>query len=111
MPFTSFTFAAIAGNQAETLLTVESGILDSVMLGNERPDTGNAEFYGQVLLVSTDAPAPVPIAILASGYFGASVYIGWTGNLPMEPTYAVLARIFSESASPVRCTIGTHGAK
>lgn len=108
MPFTSFTFAVVAYNQANDLLTVERGMLDSVMLGPEHPGTGNSEYFGQILLVSTETPQPVPVAILASGYFGASVYLGWTGSLPMEPTYAVQARIWSQNTIPVRCTVGTH---
>lgn len=111
MPYNSFSFHVVAFNQAAHLLTVESGILDTVMIGPEHPGTGNAEYYGQLLLVSTETPQPVPIAILASGYFGASVYIGWTGAIPMEPTYAIQARIWSENTIPVRCTIGTHEAK
>ena len=111
MPYTSFTFEVVALNRAEHTLIVDTGILDSVMMGPERTGTGNAEFFGQIFLVSTETPSPVPIAILASGYFGASVFIGWTGTLPMERTYGIMARIFSQSGFPVRCTIGTHEAK
>lgn len=108
MPFNSFTFAVAANDQAQDILTVEGGDLVSVMLGPEAPGSGNAEFYGQILLASTEVPNPIPIAILASGYFGASVLIGWTGSILMEPTYAILARVWSPSANPVRCTVATQ---
>lgn len=108
MPYNSFTFEITANNQAEGTLVVEGGNLVSAMMQTEAVGAGNAEFYGQILLFSTDTPTPVPIALLASGYFGASVSIGWTGRIPMEPTYGVLARIFSESGQPVRCTVCTE---
>jgi hypothetical protein len=110
MPFTSFSFAVDHTNQAEDLILLENGILNTVMLGPEHIGTGNAEYYGQVLLVSSETPKPIPIAILASGYFGASVYIGWTGAIPLEPTYGIMARIWCENTIPVRCTVNTHEA-
>lgn len=110
MPYTSFTLTVVADNQARALLSIEKGILNSVMLIPERTGTGNAEYFGQVLLVSTEAPEPVLIALLASGYLGASSPIGWTGAIPMEPTYAIQARIYSQNTIPIRCTIGTHEA-
>jgi hypothetical protein len=90
------------------MFTVEKGHLISVMLGPERIGTGNAEYYGQVFLVSTEAPHPVPISILSAGYFGASVYIGWTGKIKLEPTYAIHAYVWSPNTIPVRCTILTE---
>lgn len=107
MPYNSFTFAVAANDQARATLTIEKGHLSAVMLGPERAGSGNAEFFGQIFLASTETPTPLPIALLASGYFGASCYIGWTGRIKIEPTYAIHARIFSPSAIPVRCSVVT----
>jgi hypothetical protein len=66
MPFTSFTFFVDHTDQADDLILLEEGILHTVMLGPEHIGTGNAEYYGQLLLVSSETPKPIPIAILAS---------------------------------------------
>lgn len=108
MPYTSFTFEVVAGNQAEASKTVESGFVASVMMNPERVGTGNAEYYGQIFIATTETPRPHPVALLASGYFGATSYIGWTGRIQLDPSYVVLARVYSESAIPVRCSIITQ---
>ena len=108
MGYNSLSLTALLDNYAEELLTVEDNRLVSVMMGPERRGTGNAQFYGQILLTSTEFPEYVPISILAADYFGASIYIGWTGSIIMQPTYAVLARIWCVNPLPVRCTILTE---
>lgn len=108
MGYNSFTLAVAANDQATDLLTVEDNRLVSVMLMPERTGSGNAEFFGQIFIVSTETPNPIPLAYLASGYFGASLPIAWTGSITLQPTYAIQARIFSASTIPVRCTILTE---
>ena len=108
MSFTSFNLAIGVTNQAQELLTVEGRHLVSAMMGPESAGAGNAEFYGQIFLASTESPTPIPISLLTSGYFGASVFIGWTGSIIMQPTYAVMARIWSQSDQVIRCTILTQ---
>lgn len=108
MPYNSMTLEVGITNQAQEILSVEGGRLVAVMMGPERTGSGNAEFFGQIFLASTEIPHPVPIAQLAAGYFGASVFISWTGSIIMQPTYAVFARIWSVSAIPVRCTMITE---
>ena len=108
MSYTSFTFAMVGVNFAQDFLTVEDGDLVAVSISPTAIGTGNAEFYTQLFIASTEPTEPIPIAFLASGYFGASVHVGWTGRIKMQPTYSVLARIWTESAIPVRCTILTE---
>lgn len=108
MSLNSFTFAVGALNYGEGSLVVENNDLVSVCLTPERTGTGNAEYWGELFLASTDTPLPLPIAFLASGYFGASHYIGWTGRIAMQPTYAIYARIWCENPIPVRCSVLTE---
>lgn len=107
MPFNSIPIAIIAMGQRVETFTIEHGYLEAVMLGPEIAGTGNAEFFGQVFLASTETPTPIPIALLCSGYFGASCFIGWTGRILIEPTFAVHVRIFSESLDMCRLNILT----
>lgn len=107
MPYNSFTLTVDHTDQAQESFRVESGFLEAVSLGPSTIGSGNAEFYGALYLVSTEIPTPVTVAILASGYFGASHQISWTGRIRMEPTFAIMARIWSPSAIPIRCDILT----
>lgn len=107
MPYNSFSLEVDHTDQAQESFRIESGFLEAVTLGPTRTGSGNAEFYGQILLASTEIPTPVTVALLASGYFGASVAISWTGRIRMEPTFAIVARIWSASAIPIRCDILT----
>ena len=107
MPFNSFTLNCDVTRQAEDILVVEGGWLEAVVLMCEAHQTDYAEFYGQILLASTDTPTHVPIALLAADYFGGSFGVAWTGRIKMEPSFAVVARIYSPNTDPVRCTILT----
>lgn len=108
MSFNSFSFAVDVANFGQDSLTVENGDLVSVCMTPERIGTGNSEYYGMIFIASTETPEPIPITLLASGYLGASNYIGWTGRIRMQPTYSILARIWSENPIPVRCSVVTE---
>lgn len=97
MPYSSFSLTTAAG-QAHTAHTVESGILESVMVAPEHTGIGNAEAYAELYIGTTETPDPTPVAMLASGYIGASHPIGWTGQIVMEPSFCILVRIWCQTA-------------
>lgn len=105
MPFNSFSFANEGLSYGQRLLTVENKILTGVNMGPETVGTHASEYYGQILIISTDTPTPVPLILLASGHFGAMDFISWTGRIRMDPSYAIMARIWVDGAVPARCTV------
>lgn len=111
MPFIQFPISVGAPlYQARETQLLERLFISSASLLPENTGIGQAEAYGQILIVSCDAPEPVPVAILASGYLGASVIIGWTGRIKMDISFGIQARVWCNTPFTFRCSVLTEGS-
>lgn len=105
MPTTSLSghTITVGATPGEIIITTESRRLVGVSL---RPTTDDAvpllntpaHAYGQIFIATVETPRPTPRIILASGYFGYGVLIGWTGSIQMEASDCVYALFYSQLA-------------
>lgn len=83
----------------QAIQRVENGTLQGVSIYPESIGTGVAENYGIIELLTYENPEPIPILLLASGYFGASLSITWTGRITLEPALAVRGVIWANTTN------------
>lgn len=109
MPFGTVTInTPVLAGQGNGIISTEKGIITGAGLMTERIGLGNAEAFCQIFLVSKEAPLPILILLLASGYIGASSAIGWTGRIMAEPTFAVQGFVYNLTDFNFRMTVLTE---
>ncbi len=92
MPSTSKTKLASASEaQTSIIIQGEKGILQSVHFQSLQLLETPAICYVIIRLISSETPTPLPMGVLASGYCGGAVQIGWIGQIQLQPTYAIEA--------------------
>jgi hypothetical protein len=67
-----------------------------------------ARIYAQIWLSNVDTPVQTPLFILAQGYMGEDISIGWTGHLPLTPSDYVLTRFTSPDTVTCQLSIGVE---
>lgn len=109
MPYGSVQILTIApAGQGSALILAEKGIITGAGMMAERTGLGNAEAYCEIFLVSSDAPTPIKILLLASGYIGASSSVGWDGHILAEPAFNIQGFVFCVREFPFRMTVLTE---
>lgn len=65
--------------------------------------------FGLIQIASLQSPTPWPLFLLASGYMGMSMPVGWTGRIPLSQSIAVTAELFESYYSyDFLLTLGTE---
>lgn len=67
-----------------------------------------AQIYAQIFLSSTQTPQGLPLFLLAAGYLGGSLALGWDGDIPLSTSMSIFCRFYTDVDAQLQLTIGVE---
>ena len=106
MPSIYHDIISVGGEDPVTLsIPADTGRLKAVSARPMIPLSGVNEAFFQIILADATADPPTPKAALITGAIGASQFIGWTGDLPLESNDVIYCQLWSLKGQAFRVFI------
>jgi len=109
MPSIYQDITSVAGEDPVVLsIPADTGRLKAVSARPMVPVSGVNEAFFQIFLADATREPPTPKAALITGAIGASQFIGWDGDLPLETNDVIYCQLWSQKGQTFRVFVLTE---